>query len=101
MTNNLNEARALDAWKDGMGDALTAVKLLRDRTGLGLREAAELIEKTAAQIGGRYNLRLYTKLPAEFAEALERARREIRDPNNPYRAAHIARRGVKKVRGAK
>jgi hypothetical protein len=52
-----NEELALQAWKNSWGDALTAVKLLRDSTDLSLREAFELIQKTAAQVGGRCNLR--------------------------------------------
>jgi len=60
MTDVMNEL-ALQAWKDGMGDAMTAVKLLRDRSGLSLCEALEHIQKTAAQVGGRCNLRLLSE----------------------------------------
>ena len=93
---------ALDAWKNAMGDALTAVKLLRDWTGLGLRETLEHIQKTAHQAGGRCNLRLYTaaELPPELAKALAPcSREELR--NDPRLAAHRAARGVKKVKGGK
>lgn len=47
-----NEQLALEAWKDAVGEPLTAVKLLRDSTDLSLREALKLIQKTAAQVGG-------------------------------------------------
>jgi hypothetical protein len=92
---------ALDAWKAAMGDALAAVKLLRDRTGLGLREALEHIQKTAHQAGGRCNLRIMTEaeLPPELAEALRPpsiAEMRARQP-----AEHRAARGVRKIRGAK
>jgi hypothetical protein len=99
----LIETFALQAWKDGMGDDMTAIKLLRDRTGLGLREAVEHIQKTALAVGGCCKGRLYRwdELPPELAEALARSRREVRDENNPWRAAHRAARGVRKVRGAK
>jgi hypothetical protein len=60
MTNEYTEL-ALLAWKQSMGDALTAVWLLRESSGLSLVEAYELIEKTAAQVGGRCNLRLFTE----------------------------------------
>jgi hypothetical protein len=63
MTDKLIERDelALQAWKNSCGDALTAVKVLRDSTGLSLREAFELIQKTAARVGGRCNLRLFTE----------------------------------------
>jgi hypothetical protein len=49
---------ALLAWKQAMGDAETAVWLLRNSANLSLREALWLIEKTAAEVGGRCNLRI-------------------------------------------
>lgn len=52
---------ARSAWKNSMGDALTAVKLLRETSGLSLVDAFRLIQKTAAQVGGRCNLRLFTE----------------------------------------
>jgi hypothetical protein len=55
MSSDRNEL-ALCAWKDAMGDAMTAIKLLRGRTDLSLREAAELIQQTAHRVGGRFNL---------------------------------------------
>jgi hypothetical protein len=90
---------ALDAWKQAMGDALTAVKLLRDWTDLRLCEAAGYIQRTALQVGGRYDLRLITKaeLPPEIVEALVH---ESRD-RDARLAEHRAARGVRKVRGAK
>ena len=97
MTDQKLNELALDCWKDGWGDAMTAVKLLRERTGLGLREAAGYIEKTAHQVGGRYNLILITgKLPP----AIRPMSREAHE-SDPRLAEHRARRGVKKVRGAK
>ena len=92
--NTLNEQRALQAWKDGMGDAMAAVKLLRDRTGLSLREASALIQKIAAQVGGQFSLHLYTEgeLPPELDEWKEYSTRI---------AEHRAARGVRKIRGAK
>jgi len=93
---------ALDAWKAARGDALAAVKLLRDWTGLGLREALEHIQKTAHQAGGRCNLRIMTaaELPPELAKALAPCSREELQ-NDPRLAAHRAARGVKKIRGSK
>ena len=52
MMNMTAEQLAQQAWKDAMGDALTAIKLLRDSTDLSLREALKLIQETAAQVGG-------------------------------------------------
>jgi hypothetical protein len=100
MNDKLKEL-ALQAWKEGMGDALTAVKLLRDRTDLGLREAAEQIQKTAHRVGGRYNLRFVTarELPPERAEALRPP--SIAEMRAGQPAEHRAARGVRKVRGAK
>jgi hypothetical protein len=90
---------ALNAWKNAMGDAMTAVWLLRNSTDLSLREAFELIQKTAHQVGGRCNLHLVgaNQLPAEFVEqiAYDARERDVR------LAEHRAARGVKKVRGAK
>ena len=77
MTNQKLNELALQAWKDGIGDAMTAVKLLRERSGISLREAHEHIQKTAHRVGGRYGLRLLTG--PKIAEAL--ARDEIRDEN--------------------
>jgi len=102
MTNNdLNEL-ALQAWKVGMGDASTAVKLLRDWTDLGLHEALEHIQKTAHQVGGRCNLCLLTKAESSpaFVETFAPMSREAHESDPPL-AEHRARRGVKKVRGAK
>jgi hypothetical protein len=94
--DNLNEL-ALQAWKDAFGDALTAVKLLRDSTDLGLLEALAFIQKTAHQVGGRCNLRIISaaEMPAEFAEQIAHERDDAR------LAEHRAARNVKKVRGAK
>jgi hypothetical protein len=50
MTDQKLNDLALQAWKEGMGDALTAVKLLRDWTDLGLREALE--HRSRRPIGG-------------------------------------------------
>jgi hypothetical protein len=102
MTDQKLNELALNAWKDAMGDASTAVKLLRDRTDLGLREALTYIQKTAHQVGGRCNLRIMTKaeLPPELAEALAPESRETLKWS-PRLSEHRARRGVKKVRGAK
>jgi hypothetical protein len=101
-----NEQHALQAWKDGMGDAMTAVKLLRDRTDLNLRDAVEQIQKTAAQVG--VPLKVHTcaidELPPELAEALRpRTIAELQEEakNDPRLAEHRAARGVRKVRGAK
>ncbi len=58
MKNPKFDELAMQVWKEAMGDALTAVKLLRDSTNLSLREAFELIQKTAHQVGGRCDLRL-------------------------------------------
>ena len=112
MTDQTLNELALQAWKDAMGDALTAVKLLRDRTDLGLREAGKYIERTAHQVGGRFNLRLVTSKALalgphrsdEFAAALaqEKAALAQEERENDTRlAAHRAARGVRKVRGAK
>jgi hypothetical protein len=60
---------ARQAWKDGMGDALAAVKLLRERSGLNLVEAAKLIEKTAAQVGADVKLNII-RVPLSAAEFL-------------------------------
>jgi hypothetical protein len=54
MTNQEINELALQAWKDSMGDALTAVKLLRDRTDLGLCEAGKYIERTAHQFAATF-----------------------------------------------
>jgi hypothetical protein len=53
MTNDNLDELALQAWKEALSDALTAVKLLRDSTDLGLLDALELIQKTAHQVSGR------------------------------------------------
>jgi hypothetical protein len=92
--DNFNEL-ALHAWKEAMGDAETAVWLLRKSTGLNLREAFELIQKTAHQIGGRCNLRLISasQMPTEIAELIAHDRVRL--------AEHRAGRNVKKVQGAK
>ena len=97
---------ALQAWKDAWGDAMTAVKLLRDWTGLGLRDAVEQIQKTAAQVGVSLQVRTCTidELPPELAEALRpRTIAELQEQsrNDPRLAEHRAARGVRKVRGAK
>jgi hypothetical protein len=102
MTDQKLNELALQAWKQAMGDALTAVKLLRDWTDLGLREAVELIQKTATQVGGRCSLRLLSKEEAQelgLSWWIQRSHEEIK--NDPHLAAHRAARGVRKVRGAK
>jgi hypothetical protein len=92
---------ALRAWKDAMGDDMTAIKLLRDWTGLGLREAVEHIQKTALAVGGCCKGRLYrwNELPPELAEALRP--RSIAEMRAAQPAEHLAARGVRKIRGAK
>jgi hypothetical protein len=99
MTDQKLNELALNAWKDAMGDALTAVKLLRDRTDLGLREALTYIQKTAHQVGGRCNLRIMAEaeLPPEFTEELARERHE----RDVRLAGHRAARGKRKMRGQK
>src|SRR5262249_27497405 len=51
MTNEYTEL-ARQAWKEAMGDAETAIWLLRNSTNLSLREALGLIQKIAAEVGG-------------------------------------------------
>jgi hypothetical protein len=101
MTDQKLNELALDAWKDAMGDALTAVKLLRDWTGLSLREALTYVQKTAHQAGGRCTLRLYTaaELPPELAEILRP--RSIAEMRAAQPVEHRAARGVRKKRGQK
>jgi hypothetical protein len=101
---NTNGQHALQAWKDSRGDPLTAIKLLRDQTNnLGLREALEVIQKTAAQVGDPFTVRICTaeELPPELAEALSRGYEGGYEEDTPRLAEHRTRRGVKKVRGAK
>jgi hypothetical protein len=90
---------ALQAWKDGIGDAMTAVKLVRERTDFNMWQALEVVQKTAALVGGRCNLRIVSsnELPPEIAEQLAGERRE----RHEQLAAHRAARGVRKVRGSK
>jgi hypothetical protein len=98
-SNNLNEI-ALQAWKDAMGDAATAVKLLRDRAGLSLHEAAKQIQKTAHQVGGRFTLRLVGE-DAVALLALAAAQADQETKHSTRLAEHRAARGVRKVRGQK
>jgi hypothetical protein len=102
MTDQKLNDLALQAWKEAMGDALTAVKLLRDWTDLGLHEALEHIQKTAHQVGGRCNLWPLTEaeLSPAFVETFAPMSCEAHE-SDPRLAEHRARRGVKKVRGAK
>jgi hypothetical protein len=98
INENLN-GLALQAWKAAMGDALTAVKLLRDSTDLSLREAAALIQKTAHQVGGSYNLRFVSGAQQYI---MSRASDLFFDDlSQKRRAEHRAARNIKKVRGAK
>jgi hypothetical protein len=97
MPNDL-DGLALDAWKAAMGDAFTAVKVLRDRTGLGLREALARIETTAHRVGGRCNLRLQLLTATEFTAKFSLPP----SPENDARLTkHRAMRGIRKARGAK
>jgi|RhiMetdeSRZDD1v2_1073273.scaffolds.fasta_scaffold11527_11 hypothetical protein len=76
MTNECTEL-ARQAWKEAMGDAQTAVWLLRNSTNLSLREAFELIQKTAAEVGGRCNLRIINA--AELLAVAHKEERRDRD----------------------
>lgn len=86
-----------------MGDALTAVKLLRDRTGLRLREAADISRKWRLGLAVRTGLKLVTGDDARNLLDWVRQQADEERTNDPSgrHAAHRAARGVRKVRGAK
>jgi hypothetical protein len=105
MIDNNLDTLALEAWKDGRGDAMTAVKLLRDRTGLHLVEAVTCIEVAAAKVGSHVS---HTVVEGDEARELFALFGLPFGPpsyeqmkNDPRLAAHRAARGVRKVRGAK
>lgn len=92
---------AARAWRVAVGDAPTAIWLLRNGTGLGLREALTVIQRTAVQVGGQCNVSIVGRDELKPEVAKQLAPRSIAERRATQPAEHRAARGVKKVRGSK